>query len=376
MSSRRVTPPYSHKPHDPLTTDMYMASPAPAPASRAQQAFTVFIGVGLINQFFRLVTQPGLPAFYKVLLGFGALVLLAVIFGVALVRRTLRYCDDRPWHQVVRTGELARDPMPPSEAMYVVLLFEWRLFGSGWMHRMMARKWVGSAGTWDVPFVIMGLDPESEVLAFCARYGMPEEPWVWSKKAAAYESMSAWMARRLRRELSPEALATQSDEATLVAPAAGTVDWLGAAAELPATVQHVHFALAKCGLPEYGRCAAAALAPTFGSSTTTATAIITTITATIAITTTITSPLTTFATSLLFRAQVRASSMRAVARRTGRLPMGPRACGGCAHARVAAQRRHVAASLRAEEQETAHQPQSAAGDFVRRRSREWPGRRE
>ena len=65
-----------------------------------------------------------------------------VAFGLSLVQRTLALCEELPPYRVVRTGELARETLPPSDAMYTVLLYEWRFFGGGWAFRLMARKYL------------------------------------------------------------------------------------------------------------------------------------------------------------------------------------------------------------------------------------------
>ena len=167
-----------------------------------------------------------------------------VAFGLLLVRRTLALCDELPPYRVIRTGELARETLPPSDAMYSVVLYEWRFFGSGWLFRLMARKYLGTR-SWGTAFAATGKDAAAEVRAYCARYGIPEEPWPWCNAPQDYESMAAFVCRSYAHGRAPP-----MGEAAVTSPAAGVVRWYDRAAELPPLLNLVPFALPKCGVPE------------------------------------------------------------------------------------------------------------------------------
>ena len=175
-----------------------------------------------------------------------------VAFGLALVRRTLALCEELPLYRVVRTGELARETLPPSDAMYTVLLYEWRLFGGGWLFRLMARKYLvrpcprprlrprpcpcpcpclslslslslglplvsrQASASWEVPFAETGKDAAAEVRTYCARYGIPEEPWPWCNEPQDYESMHEFVCRSYAHGRAPPL-----GDAAVTSPAAG-----------------------------------------------------------------------------------------------------------------------------------------------------------
>ena len=102
---------------------------------------TAFFKTALLCQFVRVVSiqRQGSARLFLV---FGGLVVAWVTFGFSLVRRTLALCDERLPYRVVRTGELARETLPPSDAMFSVMLYEWRFFGRGWLFRLAARKYL------------------------------------------------------------------------------------------------------------------------------------------------------------------------------------------------------------------------------------------
>ena len=95
----------------------------------------------LLCQFVRILSVQKQTS-SQLLIVFVGVWIVWVAFGLSLVRRTLALCEELPPYRVIRTGDLARETLSPSDAMFTVLLYEWRLFGGGWLFRLMARKYL------------------------------------------------------------------------------------------------------------------------------------------------------------------------------------------------------------------------------------------
>ena len=179
------------------------------------------------------------------------LVVSCVAMAVLLIRDTLRFCDSTPEYHDMRTGKLERELVLPTDAMYHVLLFRWRFFGSrhdGWLYQQTLRKLNMAYDDWDIPFEVQGQDPKTQVLDYCARYGVPTEPWVWSEPPAEYETMNEFFGRRHRAELAPE---RNLGDAPVVAPATGVVSFFETVAQMPALLKNKQFDFARCGIPRH-----------------------------------------------------------------------------------------------------------------------------
>ena len=86
----------------------------------------------------------------RVFRAFLALVLTSIVFGVKLVKATLRFCETTPY-KVLKTGLMEQEVRPPSDAMYHALFFKWRVFGGCGEPQELAASLGWLSGEADVP---------------------------------------------------------------------------------------------------------------------------------------------------------------------------------------------------------------------------------
>jgi hypothetical protein len=67
-----------------------------------------------------------------------------------------------------------------------VLLFQWRIFGTGWLQQALLRQLNRGYDDWDADFESLGRDAATCVKEYCEKYGVQQQPWIWSKQAAQY----------------------------------------------------------------------------------------------------------------------------------------------------------------------------------------------
>ena len=67
-----------------------------------------------------------------------------------------------------------------------------------------------------MPFAATGKDAAAEVRTYCARYGIPEEPWPWCNEPQDYESMHEFVCRSYAHGRAPP-----MGGAAVTSPAAG-----------------------------------------------------------------------------------------------------------------------------------------------------------
>ena len=214
--------------------------------SGSVRLFFYLLPVGMLIRVSRLKVT-----LWRAFAALALLVVSCVAMAVLLIRDTLRFCDSTPEYHDMRTGKLERELVLPTDAMYHVLLFRWRFFGSrhdGWLYQQTLRKLNMAYDDWDIPFEVQGQDPKTQVLDYCARYGVPTEPWVWSEPPAEYETMNEFFGRRHRAELAPE---RNLGDAPVVAPATGVVSFFETVAQMPALLKNKQFDFARCGIPRH-----------------------------------------------------------------------------------------------------------------------------
>eukprot|EP00966_Prymnesium_polylepis_P022361 514635-Prymnesium_polylepis.1 len=98
-------------------------------------------------------------------------VVAIVALLLVLLRATLRFSASATPYVVLRTGETEQETRPPSDAVFHVLFFKWRVFGSGWLYQRMLRKLNGAYDDWDTPFDALGKDAATAVKTYCETYG-------------------------------------------------------------------------------------------------------------------------------------------------------------------------------------------------------------
>lgn len=186
--------------------------------------------------------QPGVSALAALLL------IAAGAFMALLYRATLRFCADVKPFKVVRTGVVEREIRPPSDGMHHVMLFQWQLFGTGWLFQRALRRLNSKYAHWDSPFAERGQDAETEVLNFCNTYGVQQEPWVWSKPAKEYSTMNEWFTRKYSPSLAPENNLGSSD---VLSPATAVVFSFPSVLQMPDLVKNEKFTISETGIPEH-----------------------------------------------------------------------------------------------------------------------------
>ena len=171
-----------------------------------------------------------------------------VAFLLRLRQATLHFAGSAEPYRVVKTGETEKETRPATDAVFHVLFFVWGVFGRrGWLYQHLLRALNREYDAWDTPFAALGIDASSAVLAYCAKYGVQVEPWVWSKPASEYTTQNDWFARKYRSELSPE---RNLGDAAVLMPATAVASWYSSAAALPALVKNEQFTLEGSGAPE------------------------------------------------------------------------------------------------------------------------------
>ncbi|KOO26348.1 hypothetical protein Ctob_002245 [Chrysochromulina tobinii] len=124
---------------------------------------------------------------------------MVLIFLVALRRATLRFCASvRPFH-ILKTDQIDCEIRPPSDGVWHVLAFIWRVFGSGRLYQAFLRWLNRKYLHWDTRFEDLGQNAATEVLSYCRTYGVQVEPWVWEKSAGEYTTMNEWFTRKSSR---------------------------------------------------------------------------------------------------------------------------------------------------------------------------------
>ena len=168
---------------------------------------------------------------------------------------------------------LQQEKRPLDDAILHVLLFRWQILGVqskafGNVLRAINRNY----DAWDLPFAARGLDPATEVLAYCTRYGIPhpsntadadasdEDPaWPWSKPPSAYNTMNEFFARvhapgRLMAMSSPGARRRRRRRRVgdVLAPATAVVTVFPSVAAMPRLVKNHSFSIEGV-VPEHAR---------------------------------------------------------------------------------------------------------------------------
>jgi phosphatidylserine decarboxylase len=155
--------------------------------------------------------------------------------------QTLRY----PKQYVLENGAVQREHRPVSDVIFHVLLFKWGVIGDGWLFdRVMARINAGFV-EWDTPFASPAVAARA-VHAFCSRWGVPVDPWPWSKPAEQYATLNDWFTRSYSAEFAPE---SHLGEAAVLACATAVVTWFPSVAEMPQLVKNDEFTVDDVGFP-------------------------------------------------------------------------------------------------------------------------------
>lgn len=177
-----------------------------------------------------------------------ALLLAATTFLIVLYYATLRFCASaRPYH-ILKTGKIGCEIRPPSDGVFHVLAFKWRVFGSGWLYQRFLR-WLNSKyAHWDTPFAELGQDAETEVRGYCHTYSVQEEPWIWDRPAAAYMTMNEWFTRKYATPHAPE---SNLGSAGVLSPATAVVTPFASVAEMPTVIKNGSFHIRNVGIPNY-----------------------------------------------------------------------------------------------------------------------------
>ena len=171
---------------------------------------------------------------------------MVLTFLVALRRATLRFCASvRPFH-ILKTDQIDCEIRPPSDGVWHVLAFIWRVFGSGRLYQAFLRWLNRKYLHWDTPFADLGQDAATEVLSYCRTYGVQVEPWVWEKPACEYTTMNEWFTRKYAGAHAPE-----RNTWGVLSPATAVVTPFPSVREMPQIIKNEQFHIRDVGIPEH-----------------------------------------------------------------------------------------------------------------------------
>ena len=138
---------------------------------------------------------------------------------------------------------LEQEVRPIQDAVIHVLLFRWQIFGinSKLFGRILTAMNAGY-DCWDIPFEERGKQAEIEVLRYCRRYGIPETPWPWAKRAEDFETMNEWFTRSYRDGFLPDVPKHLRDK-IVVAPATAVVTAFPSVKAMPLIVKNDTFSI-------------------------------------------------------------------------------------------------------------------------------------
>ncbi|CAE7227408.1 psd, partial [Symbiodinium sp. KB8] len=94
--------------------------------------------------------------------------------------------------------------------------------GDGWLFQQVLWRLNQKVLHWDVPFEQLAQDPAHEVKSFCRHWGVPLEPWPWSKAPEEYVSANDFFMRDYAFAAAPE---QNLAESLVVSPATAVVTW-------------------------------------------------------------------------------------------------------------------------------------------------------
>ena len=155
--------------------------------------------------------------------------------------QTLRY----PKEYVTSGGAVAREHRPVSDVIFHVLVFKWRVLGDGYLFDRAMTRINSTFLSWDEPFATPS-EAEAAVLAFCERWGVAQQPWVWDRPAREYTTMNEWFSRKHLAEHAPE---NNLGTADVVVPATAVVTWFESVEAMPRVVKNDAFTIDDCGFP-------------------------------------------------------------------------------------------------------------------------------
>jgi phosphatidylserine decarboxylase len=187
-----------------------------------------------------------LPSWSTVLYG---VLPAAAAFLLLLLRSTLQFAKSARPFCVARTGAIDQEVRPVSDGVFHVLLFIWRIFGTGVLQQHLLLKLNSGYDDWDTPFDELGKDAATAVREYCERYGVQQKPWIWSKPPGDYTTMNEWFTRKYSAAsgLAPEDCL---GDAAVVTPATAVVGWFESVAVMPQMVKNEQFTMSGCGVPD------------------------------------------------------------------------------------------------------------------------------
>ena len=125
-----------------------------------------------------------------------------VLMAVAAIVVRKLVCDfrrlSRPVrHRVLATGELKQERRPWTDVLLHMLIFLYirPLTKDGVLFQYLLTFLNRQFLTWDQPFADQGKDAATEVRKFCSHWGVPLDPWVWSKPPGAYTTPNDFFTR-------------------------------------------------------------------------------------------------------------------------------------------------------------------------------------
>ena len=152
---------------------------------------------------------------------------------------------------VLATGREVIETRPLSDCIMHAVVFKCvrPALGDGALFQILLARLNAKFRSWDVPFEQQGKDAATEVHAFCRHWGVPLEPWVWSKPAKDYRTANEFFSRAFAAEHGPEANLGPSP---VVAPSTSVVSWYTSARRLPNVLKNDAWTLEAVGLPDHG----------------------------------------------------------------------------------------------------------------------------
>jgi len=169
------------------------------------------------------------------------------VVGVGVVWKVVKDARELKWPReyVLADGTVEREQRPLSDVFFHLVLFKWGLLGDGRLFDSIMARVNREFLEWDRPFP----DGQAEaiVYGFCSKWGVPREPWVWSKPVHEYKTLNDWFTRKHASEHAPE---NNLGEAEIVTPATAVVTWFPSVSEMPKLVKNDAFTVEDCGLPK------------------------------------------------------------------------------------------------------------------------------
>lgn len=143
---------------------------------------------------------------------------------------------------------------PFSDAFLHTLLFRWKILGTN--SRIICNLLESlnkGYDTWDTPFSELKQDPQTQIDAYCSRYGITlhsEDPagWEWSKNPAEYTTLNEFFTRKFKPTKVPAT--APASAAAVVAPATAVVTFFPSVSSMPRTLKNDSFSIENIGLPE------------------------------------------------------------------------------------------------------------------------------